>query len=314
MNLCKEMQVQANLLPSVSRSRKTFFVRTAKRVAKLLLTLVHLTGGEPTRGTEPEVSSYVNTTTKLRSFFVTGTELMMVSAHTKMRGELVCITKTVSRHHDKETSFLFKCYVLLVLPVLQFIVIDEEFSHLIGGETNRVQSHVNEPPRISDNDREKLRAILTRPFSVVIRGKGKASMVINDILRSEGFKFSFTDFRQIHSGYAQRRYMATLAAYEALENYNSEILEDESALLQQSNKSVSSALAFYAGQKGICGLKTTATERIDIERLKRASRVYHVDLGLAEDIEGENLMEEAHHELERTANEASKITTTYYLL
>ena len=116
------------LFPKLSRKRKQDFSKPARMISKSLLMLLNLTGGGPTRGIELEVLPFVNTSTQLRSFLFAGQELMILSAHTKKRSEMISITRMVSRRPDKETSFLSKAYLLLVLPILQEIVVSEEFS------------------------------------------------------------------------------------------------------------------------------------------------------------------------------------------
>ena len=121
------------------------------------------------------------------------------------------------------------------------------------------------------------------PFGVVINGRGKASVLFNDVLRNEGFNFSFSDFRHFHSGYAQRRSKATLAAYEAIETDEMGILDDSVGLLEQSNRTVASSIAYYACQESISGIATSCTEADDIDSFRKASNVAHLDMGLLND-------------------------------
>ena len=125
--MCEKKMISAGLFPRMKNETKKMFLAASKSLARIMLALVHLTGGGPTRGTELEAAPYKNSAHHLRSFFFTGHKAMMISVHTKTRGVFAKIPKVVSRHHDAETSFLLKSYILLILPILQKLCLCNEF-------------------------------------------------------------------------------------------------------------------------------------------------------------------------------------------
>ncbi len=83
-----------------------------------LLTLMNLTGGGPSRGTEIVSFALRNTSARRRSFYFNGSEIMIVPTFTKTDAMNGGKTEFISRHLDRETSYLFKVYFLLIHPAV----------------------------------------------------------------------------------------------------------------------------------------------------------------------------------------------------
>lgn len=84
--------------------------KKARNLFVTLNTVIHFSGGTPSRGKELSAMSSRNTHQLKRSFFITSKELMVIPAYFKTRSVHRGSTNFISRHLDPETTYLFISY------------------------------------------------------------------------------------------------------------------------------------------------------------------------------------------------------------
>ena len=238
-----------------------------------LLTLVHLVGGAPGRGTELGSIGLRNSQERQRGVYFAGWEVMIVPTYSKTRSMRRGEMRFISRHMDRETSFLLKCFFLLVHP----LYVTTKMLEIGAREANRsIASYMKEKKL-----RDDLCGLVVAPQNV--------ARDIGNCFSRFGIPFSFTSYR-----HWQRGYIKMVEGHKLMKRIEEEMEgsfdnrdeeEGEVGSIVQAGHSMHVARMVYA-QGARYGYLNINAEKDKVEKYRRASREWHVDLGIGNVEEG----------------------------
>lgn len=244
--------------------------KNAQRLLQLFLALIHLSSGSPGRGTELASYHVTNTRATKRNIYFTKGEVMFMPHYDKRRAVLCGKLQFITRHTDKETSYLFKSYLLLVHRAHQFFLNDEQ---------------------MNTNQRYAVDHLLT----LGLIPRKRVSSAITSALKTCGFPMDLQTYRHHQTGLLKERCQRENLSTVWLHLFGSndrEIPSDEEVAdvdtldpvqecgLEQAAHSVRTAFekyAQYSSKNGHISLQKVQT-RIELNR--KAAKAWHNDCGL----------------------------------
>ena len=232
-----------------------------------LLTLMHVVGGAPGRGTEIGSIGVRNTATRQRGVFFAGPEVIVVPTYNKTRSMHGGVMRFISRHLDSETSFLFKCFFLLVHPLYAVIscrALRKE------GEKGNVESEVQEE-RVRDD------------LCIGCIAAENVAKVVGSCFSRYGIPFSFSSYRHWQRGYIKmgRKHALQRRILSEYGQMSWEEEDEEAGSIVQAGHSVKVAHMVYARDSSQL-VVDIGVDSDRVEMYRRASREWHIDLGIEE--------------------------------
>ena len=157
------------------------FLIHAEQFQEILCSLLHLTGGQPARGTELETALLTNTQSAMRSLYVLHDLLCLILSYNKTMN-LTLKENVIYRYFPREVSNLVIKYLVYVKPLEMFCA-----SQLYGPDGLAAHSKylfVNHGEKMTSRD-------ITRSFERMCQRFG-------------GIPLSFADYRHVCIGFAKK--------------------------------------------------------------------------------------------------------------
>ena len=171
-----------------SLEAETAWLSKVEQVMQEMLTLLHLVGGAPGRGTELGSIGIRNTRERQRGVYFAGWEVILVPTYSKTRSMKRGEMRFITRHMDRETSFLFKCFFLLVHPLYVVTKVRESGT---GGGNRSLASYMKEK-RVRDD------------LCIGVVAAQNVARDVGGCFSRYGNPFSFTSYRHWQRGYVNR--------------------------------------------------------------------------------------------------------------
>ena len=243
------------------KEQENQWMKKADEVHQLLLSLLHITGGGPGRGTEIASIMIRNRVHIRRGIFFGGDEAVVYPTHCKtnaLRGEKM---RSIFRFLDTETTFLLKSFFILIHPILVCL---------------------KERKETCSEMKDKLRNSLCQSM----RGDRQVRDAIVCCFTKYGVPFSFLEYRHWQRGYIKSKSpispLAQLLSLEEERSDDQEVMEMDdyqTATIEQAGHSVHTALYAYAPLRFGAARGSAGAEQW--KKLQRhASHEWHRDLGI----------------------------------
>ena len=235
------------------------WIRQVKELIHELVTLIHLTAGAPGRGTEIGSIGIRNTEHRQRGMFFAGAEIILIPTYSKQRNMKRGVVRFISRHLDTETSFLLKCFFLFAHPL--YVV-----SCCRSGVPDVSQSSMRDDLLIGAVSAENV------------------AKVVGSCFGQYGIPFNYSSYRHWQRGYikmVRKELLLKLINNELNEEDVDERSEAADGIVQAGH-SMQVANTVYA-QRGPYGMLNIDAEKDRVQGYRKASRQWHIDLGLEED-------------------------------
>lgn len=288
--------IRDEVIPCLPETELDAWTTSAKSLVPMFLTAMHLGAGGPGRGTEIGSMGLRNTPSCKRAVLFVGEELTINPWFNKSRSVRQCQNFFISRHVDRETSFLYKAFLLLVHPVMvQYAEMKEQSEEVPPGAER--EALLRERCLLRDN----ICFGVVKPVRVAER--------IGAVLAKYKFPLSFSQFRQWQRGYVKMKGRDSLLlkclALESREAEDSGNGNDDvhQAAVVQAGHSTRTASLFYAQSSGLGGVSAEPDEHL-VELFRLASYEWQTDIGMR--MKAELLSEEGASS--RTRSEARDLT------
>ena len=249
------------VVPMISGAEEAqAWVTHCKDAVELMLTVMHLAGGAPGRGTEIGAVGIRNTAKCRRGlFFSSSDEVMIIPTYNKTRAMRRGKIRFLSRHLDEETTKLVKMFFLLVHPVVVSVL----ESRWVGD--------------VSDVNLEDLRDVLGLGF---VKDR-LVSRKVGSWMAELKLPFGFSTYRHWQRGFVKSK--ASRSELYRLLDGEIDHLEDEEnpdfSSIVQAGHSVRTARAAYGQRKSVLDYSLTS-ESNAIALFRLASQEWHRDVGL----------------------------------
>jgi len=249
------------------------WVAHAQRLLKVLCAAIHLSSGSPGRGTELEAYKLVNTAEARRTVYFRKGEVMLLPHYEKRRSLMGAETPLISRFVDAETAYLFKAFLLLIHPWLQFTLLKSSDPALKASIEGHLVTGSIDP--------------------------GKMGQVLTGVFQDVGMKMNFNNYRHHQTGLLKEKcrrenldhaYLTLFGSTDTgeLETEDEDSFEELTPLQQArfttAGHGIRTAIEKYAVRSKAYGDKSRTISlqknsgTLDLHR--RVAREWHVHLGL----------------------------------
>ena len=255
------------------------WVELAHLTVDLILTMMHLVGGAPGRGTELGFLQIINTGTVKRSVFVSGPNCKIAPLYCKtrnMRGGVVC---PLTRHLDVASSKLLKEFLVLIQPWVFIIQRDEKevekkkWQALVK-EGNMCEEEMKHKCAVAEEDLKYTSCFLTMSKSKCNR----TATIVGTTMQKYGLPLSFSKYRQWQRGLVKRLFSGSKELLSATlhEDRIEEFFDEEAAAeMTQGAHSVQTSLVSYGVGRGNLGTSDCGLERHIYNVYEQASFKWH---------------------------------------